>query len=422
MSFKTGIKVTQEKKEIFFDLDLGNIFEKFSQIVQNAISVFWEIDTKVKPIALSDYDTLKEEFIARDSDFFATQIKIENHKGAKIRLDSNFVEEFLTNSLEDSPYVFELSYLSELEKTILDKFCEFLYKRFNEVLTAPQAPKETEQNEKKYNFTFAVSDKKGFCSKIMISIPENRLKISKMEYTPAFKDEDFFTSQATVKIRAGFSRLTLDELQNLSCDDIIVLENSSSSYLTLISGELEKEFRVEVDKSLVIDLDSDVEISESNDENEINKNDNKNEVTMAKNLWDDIQIELSAEFSKVKMTIGELKQITKGQVVDLGSVFENEISLFVENKKVATGELLIINDKYAVKLNEVLSSQVTGEAETPPALEEQKEPKEQKVKVCEAEPTAKPQAPKEPKEQKVAANPKPKPAEDEEFDYSDFEN
>ena len=45
-----------------------------------------------------------------------------------------------------------------------------------------------------------------------------------------------------------------------------------------------------------------------------------------KNIWDDIQIEISAEFDKVKMSLGELKQITQGEIIDLNSIFETKIS------------------------------------------------------------------------------------------------
>ena len=134
-----------------------------------------------------------------------------------------------------------------------------------------------------------------------------------------------------------------------------------------------------------------------NNENEEEFNDN--EVIMSKNLWDDIQIEINAEFEKVKMTIGELKQITQGQIVDLGSVFDNEISLYVEEKKVAKGELIIINDRYAVRLDEVLNDNAK-----PKVAQQQPQPQK-----AQAQPQAKKPQPQAPQ------------SEDEEFDYSDFE-
>ena len=71
------------------------------------------------------------------------------------------------------------------------------------------------------------------------------------------------------------------------------------------------------------------------------------------NMWDTIQVEIGAEFEKVKMSLGELKQISEGLVVDIGSVYDNKIELKVENKIVADGELVIINDRYGVKINQV---------------------------------------------------------------------
>ena len=156
---------------------------------------------------------------------------------------------------------------------------------------------------------------------------------------------------------------------------------------------------------------------------------------MSKNLWDDIQIEINAEFEKVKMTIGELKQISQGQVVDLGSIFDNEISLFVEDRKVAKGELIIINDRYAVRLNEVLSNatQAPPLAQTQTQAKPQTQPQQAKPQGAPAQKpqgvppqrpqgTVPPQRPQGvPPQAKPQAQVKAQTNENEDFDYSDFE-
>ena len=155
---------------------------------------------------------------------------------------------------------------------------------------------------------------------------------------------------------------------------------------------------------------------------------------MEKNLWDDIQIEINAEFDKVKMTIGELKQITQGQIIDLGSMFDNEISLYVEERKVAKGELIIINDRYAVRINEVLNSNAQkAPIEVKATPTGQTAPKPQGAPASKPLPQGAPQPQAGIKQQgpnirpNVAAKPQPKPqaakpqADEEEFDYSDFE-
>jgi len=285
-----------------------------------------------------------------------------------------------------------------LEIKILNAFCEFLYKRLKKHLLSTKIVKITEKSDKNLNLLFLLSQNKEETSKIYISIPIDRIDFKSLKKKISFKDENFLSCQTNVKIRAGKTKITLDELKNLMPEDIILLEESNSSSLTLISGKTQQQFGVVKDSSLILDI-------EEEEENEI-----KNEVKMEKNLWDDIQIEISAEFDKVKMSIGELKQITQGQIVDLGSVFNNEISLYVEDKQVAKGDLLIINDRYAVRLNEILNSSNVSQTIKTQNNAQQSKQQEQTKPTPPPPPAPKPQA--KVKEEAV----------DEEFDYSDFEN
>ncbi|MBR2069267.1 MAG: FliM/FliN family flagellar motor switch protein [Candidatus Gastranaerophilales bacterium] len=385
--------IIYKKENVFHDLNFEGFWLKLTESIKDAVERYWETETVISLFALSDYKNIRDEFFVKNSDFFSSQIRIDHHRPVLVRLDTDFINNFLCKTLESTAQNQELKTLTPLEVKILNNFCEYLYRQIQELLIPPKQAKLSARSEKNINLLFHISAKEGTCSKFMLSIPQDRINMVKLEHKIAFTDEDFINSAAYVRIRAGYTKLTLEELQNLSKDDIILLDDSSISKLTLVSGDVEKDFKVEIDESMVLNLDSD----EENEESEY-------EVKMEKNLWDDIQIELSAEFSKVKMTIGELKQITRGQVVDLGSVFDNEISLYIENKKVAKGELLIINDKYAVRLNEVLSSNVPNNPA--PAKKEVKQ-----------------QPPKQaPTQQGAPQAPAGQPVEDEEFDYSDFEN
>ena len=82
------------------------------------------------------------------------------------------------------------------------------------------------------------------------------------------------------------------------------------------------------------------------------------------NLWDSIQVDMSAEFDKVKVTLGELKSIEEGLIVDLCSVYDNKVSLKVGGKVVAAGELVIINDRFGVRIEKVNDSSSSPEPET----------------------------------------------------------
>ena len=378
-----------KKENIFNNLNFEGFWQNIETAVKGAVERYWEKEVSLNLFAVNDFKSIRDEYLIKNTDFFTGQIRIDHHKPVIVRLDNDFVNNFLNDILEANNFNQELKNLTPLEVKILNNFCEYLYRQIQDLLIPVKQAKLSEKSEKNINLIFVLSSAEDTIAKIMFSIPQDRISMVKLEHKDAFSDNDFINSDAYVKIRAGYTKLTLEELQNLSKDDIVVLDDSEIKKLTLISGDVEQDFRVEPEESIRLDIDSnDEETQEA-----------EYEVKMEKNLWDDIQIELSAEFSKVKMTIGELKQITRGQIVDLGSVFDNEISLYIENKKVAKGELLIINDKYAVRLNEVLSSNV-AKAAPPPKKEEQK---------AAQQPEQKPQT-------------KVQQTEEEEFDYSDFEN
>ena len=408
-----------KKENLLFEADFSGFYSEIAKEVKNSIEAYWEIENDSVMLAVSDCKNIRDEYILREDDFFTSQIRIENHKPVLIRLNKEFINVFLDDTLDPATDEFNLRKMSSLEVKIFNNFCEYLYKQINTLLIDSKQVKITAASEKNINIVFFVATKNSKNAKIVLTIPQDRIDMVKLERKTSFSDEDFIHCSTNIKIRVGYSKLTLEELQNLSKDDTILLENSSLNHMTLVSGDIEQKFKVEV---------SDTKITSITDSDEETETNDGNEVMMAKNLWDDIQIELSAEFSKVKMTIGELKQISKGQVVDLGSIYDNEISLFIEDKKVAKGELLIINDKYAVKINEVLSSNVVQEKieakpqETKPAQPQaaapqaQPAPKNPENAPQQAESTPQQQAPQPKKVSQHAV------VEDEEFDYSDFEN
>ena len=129
------------------------------------------------------------------------------------------------------------------------------------------------------------------------------------------------------------------------------------------------------------------------------------------NLWDSIEVEMDAQFDTVKITLGELKSIEKGLVVDLTSIYDNKVTLSVENKPIARGELVIVNDRYGVKIDEVIAK--TPKVENNQAAQMQNEEivdtqtsdfDDSNMEFQEETPPAQSQNPDE-----------------DEFDYSDFE-
>ena len=112
--------------------------------------------------------------------------------------------------------------------------------------------------------------------------------------------------------------------------------------MTLICGNIIQKFRVKPNIKIIEPYETD---------GGVGMEDNANT-----NLWDSIQVDMAAEFDKVKVTLGELKSIEEGLIVDLCSVYDNKVSLKVGGKSVAEGELVIINDRFGVRIEKVNES------------------------------------------------------------------
>jgi len=133
------------------------------------------------------------------------------------------------------------------------------------------------------------------------------------------------------------------------------------------------------------------------------------------NMWDTIQVDIGAEFEKVKLTLGELKQISEGLVVDIGSVYDNRIDLKVEDKIVASGELIIINDRYGVKINQIFTEEKNQASDN--AEYAQEHPQQQQIEEMLDEPEYTQdelEAPPVQEDTDTSVN-------EEDFDYSDFD-
>ena len=67
-------------------------------------------------------------------------------------------------------------------------------------------------------------------------------------------------------------------------------------------------------------------------------------------------IEVEASFEPIKLPLKQLKQMTEGLVIEMGDLVHNRIALQVEGKTLAWGELLIVGDKFAVRVSRVAAN------------------------------------------------------------------
>jgi flagellar motor switch protein FliN/FliY len=69
----------------------------------------------------------------------------------------------------------------------------------------------------------------------------------------------------------------------------------------------------------------------------------------------DIPLMITVELGRTKMLIKDLLQLGQGSVVELEKLAGEPMEIFVNNKLVARGEVVVVNEKFGVRLTDILS-------------------------------------------------------------------
>ncbi len=69
----------------------------------------------------------------------------------------------------------------------------------------------------------------------------------------------------------------------------------------------------------------------------------------------DIPIEVTVELGRSKMLVNELLQLGQGSVIELSKLAGETLEILANQKLIARGEVVVVNDKYGVRLTEVIS-------------------------------------------------------------------
>ncbi|MEY4340746.1 MAG: Flagellar motor switch protein FliN [Pseudomonadota bacterium] len=69
-----------------------------------------------------------------------------------------------------------------------------------------------------------------------------------------------------------------------------------------------------------------------------------------------IVVNLSIEVGRAEIKIKDLMRLTQGSVVELDRIAGEPLDLLVNNSVVAQGEIVLVNDRYGVRLTRVVPS------------------------------------------------------------------
>ncbi|MFO7707971.1 MAG: flagellar motor switch protein FliN [Desulfobacterales bacterium] len=69
----------------------------------------------------------------------------------------------------------------------------------------------------------------------------------------------------------------------------------------------------------------------------------------------DVPLEVTVELGRTKLLVHELLKLGQGSVVELSKLAGETLEILANQKLVARGEAVVVNDKYGVRLTEVVS-------------------------------------------------------------------
>ncbi len=363
----------------------------FPPVVQKSCDEFFLPGFKFELLGISKNIT---PLMDKDA-YFVTKIRIDKQYDMFFRSSEKTISIILDRVLGKNNKSFNLNKLTDLEAKIITSFNDYMFNMTSKLLSPPPANELRRSNFDIIHLTFLIKDtEQNICGKFIISLPDALLNPQKIESKGEKFDNSTFTkSTLDVKIKIGTTKFTMFELKNLDLEDMVIFENSNIKKMTLVVDDYEKEINLNPNLGLITPIE----------------NNDGGENMGAENLWDSIEVEMSAEFDAVKITLGELKNIEEGIVVDLTSIYNNNVTLKVEDKTIAKGELVIVNDRYGVKINEVI------------AQNNQNNQNNQNFESNQTEEATQPADSEDfPVDNHNTAEPSVE-QQDEEFDYSDFE-
>lgn len=69
----------------------------------------------------------------------------------------------------------------------------------------------------------------------------------------------------------------------------------------------------------------------------------------------DVTLQVTVEVGRARMTIQDLLQLGQGSVVELEKLAGEPLDIYINGKAVARGEAVIVNEKFGVRLTDIIS-------------------------------------------------------------------
>jgi flagellar motor switch protein FliN/FliY len=69
----------------------------------------------------------------------------------------------------------------------------------------------------------------------------------------------------------------------------------------------------------------------------------------------DIPLQISVELGRTRLLVGDLLKLGQGSVIELSNLAGDALAILANNKLIARGEVVVVNEKYGIRITEIVS-------------------------------------------------------------------
>lgn len=81
------------------------------------------------------------------------------------------------------------------------------------------------------------------------------------------------------------------------------------------------------------------------------------ELSQGMSLLSDVTLNVKIELGRTRMLVEDVLKLGEGAVVELEKLAGDPVDVFVNERHVARGEILVVNDNFCVRISEIIQSE-----------------------------------------------------------------
>lgn len=337
------------------------VASQLADTLQQAFQKFWGLSPVVHLLSIST----QPHYYWQMQDFYVAQKSLDTQgtRWAQLRLSEGVCQMLLDESLGTISTGFALASLGSFEVFLLEQFSRTLFMETSApLIRRPRKKAPSPRRDPMVHFVWVLSGTpEEQTNQLLLSVPLSCLKVptadaDASERIPLHLAESaLMHAHSAVTVCMGKTAARLDELQQLEPGDLVLLENSETSHWRILHPATGRWQRFAIHLNVPPHKILEPMIEESPPMT--------HQLTTRQSLWDNLPVEVSATFNPIRMPLKQLKEIEQGLVIEVGDLMDNRVLLEVEGHAVAWGELVILGDKFAVRI-QGLPDSVASDAPT----------------------------------------------------------